>query len=129
MKKREEEDYFEDMEGDVEQEEARKLPNKKAISFGTISNTHLIILAIIGYALYLVFSNDSAVSSCYNTQMSINKIDAQIGEIDRGIRQDCVIINGLNSDKEFLIKYVREHLYLSNKDEDIYIIESENILK
>ena len=100
-----------------------KVENKRAISFGDISNTHLIIVIFIIFSAYLIFYPESSFVQCFKTSNKIKETKQNIKAKKLEIKQDCVIINGLQNDKEYLMKYVREHLYFSNKGETIYIIE------
>lgn len=98
---------------------------KKGISFGDISNIHFIIVIFIIFGLYLIFYPESSFIQCFKTKNKINSVRNDIEVLNLEMKQDCVIINGLQNDKEYLKKYVRENLYFSKKDETIYVIDED----
>lgn len=107
----------------IEQMEKKWQKKREKMVLGSISNTRLISVMVGVFVLYQIFYSGSIFRICVDTQKEINECGAEIERLNYQIKQDCVIIYGIENDRTFLIKYARENLYLSDKEEDIYIID------
>ncbi len=96
-------------------------PESKKISFGGVSNTRIIIMIVILFVVYLIFYPESSFRESSNIRKEIATHRAEIEKLQQEIKQDCVIINGIKTNKIFLIKYSRESLNLSAENEDLYV--------
>lgn len=95
----------------------------RPIKLGEMSNTRMIITIAIIFILYLIFNADSSLRSIFSTHAKINEYKKEIKELKKEIAQDSIIIDGIKNDREYLIKYSREKLFMKLKNEEVYIIE------
>ncbi len=95
----------------------------KKVSMGNISNRRLMAIIAVLFILFVLFSGNSPIVQSVETKLTIRDIEREIEELREGIKQDCVVIDGIKNNKTYLIRYAREKLYFTQQDEDVYITE------
>lgn len=97
--------------------------DRRPIKLGEMTNTRMIITIAIVFILYLIFNADSSLRSIFSTHARINEYKKEIKELKKEITQDSIIIDGIKNDREYLIRYARENLFMKLKNEEVYVLE------
>ncbi len=98
------------------------LDKKNKIELGHISNRRLIFLIFVVFALFEIFNDDSPLVANVRTRIEIREVKQEIQNLEQEMKQDCVIIDQIKNNRQFLIRYAREKLYMSEENEEIFLI-------
>ena len=93
-----------------------KIPNR-------VKNRHIISCLI--FLVWIVFFDANSIRTQINQKQEINKLNTDINYYKKEIKKDTETINIIAQDTltPSLEKYLREKLFLSRKNEEIFIIE------
>jgi len=84
-------------------------------------NKYLIVF--LGFTIFVVFFDNHNLIQRWHSYQNINRLESELkfyqDEIDATKRKK----NELQSNKENLEKFAREHYYMRKKTEDIFIIK------
>lgn len=97
--------------------------DKRGITLGEISNRRLMVTIAAIFVLYLIFDADSSIRVRINTERTVLKYKQEAKELQDEIMRDSLIIDGIKNNREYLIRYARENLYMVQDNEEIFIVE------
>lgn len=99
--------------------------NFKNINFKRIFLNRYFIATLV-FAAIILFSKNDNLFELNKLNKHLKQLDKKIEHCDEEYQEDSAILYKLQYDKEFREKYAREHYYLKNSDEDVYIISDDD---
>ncbi|MGI6719208.1 MAG: hypothetical protein ACOX4D_08795 [Bacteroidales bacterium] len=84
------------------------------------------IIATIIFLVIIFFIKKDNIFKINKLNNILESMEAEIKEYDRVYTQDSITLEKLKHDSAFREKYAREHYYLKNENEDVFIIEKED---
>ncbi|NCB18617.1 MAG: septum formation initiator family protein [Bacteroidia bacterium] len=99
-------------------------------SWGKISGTGLFriiknkyVVAILGFAVWVVFLDSSSMVRCTRIKMNIREQENQKEYYREEIRSIEEKLNELSSNRDSLEKFAREQYLFKKDDEDLFVVE------
>ena len=105
-------------------------PEKKTNSLKEVWNTQLksillnkYFIVLVFFGIVILFASDYSMFNRMKNKKEIKRIEAEIAAKRRQIEQNKKRIYELQSDRDNLEKFAREHYLMKQDDEVIYLIE------
>lgn len=88
-----------------------------------LTNWQLILLSTAVFLALILYFDGSNMRYKRALDAKLEDLTAQRDSLREQIKRDSIMIKRLETDDRFLEKYAREHYYMKQEDEDLFVFE------
>ncbi len=88
-----------------------------------LTNWQLILISTAVFLVLILYLDGSNMRYKKSLDARLEDLTGQRDSLRGQIERDSIMIERLNNDDKFLERYAREHYYMKQEDEDLFVFE------
>ncbi|MDE6483366.1 MAG: septum formation initiator family protein [Rikenellaceae bacterium] len=96
---------------------------KKKKHSNILTNWQLILISTAVFLALILYLDGSNMRYKKSLDAKLEDLTGQRDSLREQIRRDSIMIKRLETDDKYLEKYAREHYYMKQEDEDLFVFE------
>lgn len=86
-------------------------------------NLNIILVATTIFVVFIIFFDDNNLKFKAQLEDKIHHLEFTRDSLRQQIREDSIVIDGIENSDEFIERYARENFYMRREGEELYIIK------